>query len=206
MIPLLLSLLTYAPANEFFQGVQLNVGSSYEDRAMKITGYGLGLKKLGVGHAKIAVNEFFCEHPEFFSRTESGVMASLNQVGIMNMHITFLRSLSGDQVQGFISQYLNNNLNESERVIFKDDVQHVMTAIGGESVISAGKNISIVGDLGNNDVHYFNSVGSSTTIHSQNTGFVLKIFSIWFGEPGDNDAFNLRLNLLRQPNLTEVKP
>lgn len=208
MLALLMSLLAYAPANEFFQGTQLNVGANYENTPMTLTGFGLGLKKLGpLAHAKIAVNEFFCEKPELFSRTEDGVLSSLNNVGLMNMHITFLRSLTADQVQGFISQYLNNNLNENERVIFKNDVQNIMNAIGGESVITSGKSISIVGDIDGNDVHYFNSAGLSTTIHSQNTGFVLKVFSIWFDRSSmDSDAYSLFKALLMKREVTAVKP
>lgn len=207
MIPtigLLLSFVTYSPANEYFQGVQLNVGANYQQHKMALTGYGLGSKKVGLAHAKVAVNEFFSERPELFKRTSEGSLASLNDVGMMDMHLTFLRALDSGQVQFIISQYLQNSLSTEEKVTFKDDVDRVMSAIGGEDVIYAGKSISIIGDVASNSVSYINSLGASTVIHSQNTGFVLKVFSLWFGEPIDNDAWNLRQGLFRVPAVTGV--
>lgn len=120
------------------------------------------------------------------------------------MHITFLRSLSSEQVDTFITDYIQNNLTDVEKNTFADDLNKISTAISGESAIYAGKDISIVGDVARNNIYYVNSAGGSTMIHSQNTGFVLKVFSIWFGEPNDNDAWNLKQGLLNPPNVSGV--
>lgn len=207
MIPLLLSLVTYLPANEYLNGVQLNVGAQYENHTMKLTGYAIGLKKIGpMMHAKVAVNEFFTEKPEFFVRTEAGVANSLSNVGMMNMHLTFLRTLDSSLVQGMITEYLSHGLTADESNKYKSDIDNVVKAIGVENAIYAGKSISVTGDVLSNTIAYSNSAGDSTVIHSQNMGFVLTVFKLWFGNPQDNDAFNLRLNLLRDRNVTGVVP
>lgn len=204
MYELLMSLLTFNPSSYTFYGVTLNHSVQYNGATLALTGFGMGGKKTGPTVAKVAVNQFFTQYPQRFVRTEEGALNSLDNVGLLVMSVSFLRGVDTQSVKTSISDVIRSNINEREMLTYKDDIEKVNDAILTDGTIYSGDTINIVGDSSTGLLLYVNAANKVTPIESEQ-GFVKKVFSAWFGKTTDQTGYNLKMALLKEPDLKSVK-
>ena len=202
MITLLLTLLTFSPANEYLDGVQLSVQANYHDAVLPLTSDGIITKKVGIGRVKVAVLEYFSQYPDKFIRSDSGAVASTNNTGVNAITITFVRTVEGSQIVDLINDYLNSNFTQEEQTKYAPNIKQITEAISSDAEIYDGKTITFVLDT-NNVVYYSNTSNNITTINSIDSNFNSKIMSLFLGNCPDNDCERLKSQLLQVPQVTK---
>ena len=120
------------------------------------------------------------------------------------MSVSFLRGVDTQSVKTSISDVIRSNINEREMLTYKDDIEKVNDAILTDGTIYSGDTINIVGDSSTGLLLYVNAANKVTPIESEQ-GFVKKVFSAWFGKTTDQTGYNLKMALLKEPDLKSVK-
>jgi len=192
-------------ANEKLVGVSLNTKANYQGVDLPLTGAGIGLKKIGLNHVQVAVNQFFTQYPENFVRTVDGALPSIKNVGVTAMLLTFVRALDVQLIRSQINEFIGANINERERQQYATDLNSIFQAISSEEAIYYGKTITIVCDPDNREIVYSNSSERITRIPVSDVGFITKVMSVWFGKTVNSDAYNLKAWLLERRTVTEAQ-
>lgn len=196
-------LLVFTPANESLMGVKLNTAVKYQDKLLSLAGVGIGSKRIGVSVTKVAVNQFFCEHPGALVRTEDGALQSLQSVGNMVFSITFTRGVKTSDVEEQISVVMTENMTPEERTKYSGDVAAVKKIILQDETILTGQTINVIANVQEQKLYYINMKNEMREYKPADPKFIYKVFAAWFGKtPPGSTGQSLKLQLLRVPEVT----
>ena len=194
--------ITVSPANEQNNGVQLSTSLSDGTTTMPLAAAAMGTKKIGLVFYRVAVNQFFAEHPENLVRSDAGIYPSLFNAGKLAFRVTLLRGVDAALIQSSIDTAIADNISAQDLPKFQADIDQVTAAMSKEQSINFGASISFVAYPATNQVLYENSHGVDTLMQFQAPGFVYKIFAIWYGNQSAVEGQRLKALLLTAPSVT----
>ncbi len=207
------SILNLKMAKEFDSNVQLAVNATETvtgaNKTLTMAGEGLRKKKKDFINWNVYVAQFFAEKPEAFVRNTDGALASLNNVGVRALQLTFLRNVAiTDITESFLSG-LNANL-ITDQATYQNDVNNFINMVNSGSDAMTGSAMTLFAYTmadGTEVFVYEDCNGKSQTLKSLSAGFANKVFAIWFGNipAGDQGLFNLENWLMNVPSVTPAE-
>lgn len=160
---------------------------------LESVGNGTRLKKVGVLNVKVYVAQLFVSNLPNLDHSHAGVLNSLESMKASALRLTFVRSVTSDQLtESFMSALTANNIDTN-----RDDIKSFLKVFEGDQISAADFFDFVILDKNTVQVNLNlakNRVVSSVTV----TVPVKDILSMWFGMPADQGIDNLRQQILGQ--------
>lgn len=202
LLTLFVSLSAFADASKF-EGVDIPAlvqlkSSSPVD--LKSVSQALRKKKVfGLIPVNIYVAQFLAADPSKLNKTSEGILNSLESAGPVQMRLILKRGLKGSDISTSFKDALKKN-----GVDFKDGNQTqfngltlLMEEIEKVKEVKEGEVFSLTADWrGGAQQIWIETPGTAAKSLSANSDSLIKLFSIWFGEPVDDKMKDVKSKLL----------
>jgi len=164
-------------------------------------GHGLREKPTIVGRVRVTVAELFASAPDKFIRSESEALSSLLQSRVVTMRQTFLRNVSGSQIEGAFVDALKKNaaiLKAEGLSVTQPPLSEFLATVAENGDTATGKTMIFTVVQGDTEalLVYENAVGDTYNFKGP-AGLGRAMFSIYFGEMADEGLKDLRNSLLK---------
>lgn len=157
---------------------------------LKTVSSGLRRKKVAFLNVSVYVAEWFIQDTKIWAQS----IDDLKSLAPVAMRLTFVRNVESDKIEGAFRESLRSNKIKIEDPPIKEFLAAIIA--GGE--IKPQETLTFLG--------HFNDDGSETLFYESNSnkvteirgpsGFLKKIFSLWFGETEDPNLIELKKALL----------
>lgn len=156
-------------------------------------------KVFGLIPVNIYVAQFLAADPAKLNKTSDGILNSLEAASPVQMRLILKRGLNGSDISGSFKEALKKNgvdFTAKEQTQFKG-LALLMEEIEKVKSVNEGEVFSLTADWrGGSQQIWIESPGVEAKSLVANTESLIKLFSIWFGEPVDDKMKDVKSKLL----------
>lgn len=159
---------------------------------LKRVSAGLRIKKVVFYKAKVYVAEWLISESASWTNT----IENLKSLGPVSMRLTFLRNIEAEKIEAAFREALAHN----KISLDSESVKKFLQAVSDNGSIKEKQTMTVTGifNSDNSETLLFESSQGKLSEIKAETGFLQKIFSIWFGENTETEMTDLKKSLLGQ--------
>ncbi|MFN3455170.1 MAG: hypothetical protein ACK41T_09450 [Pseudobdellovibrio sp.] len=164
---------------------------------LKPTSHGIRqIKAFGLLPVKVYSAQLLAAKPENLIKDDSKIIDSFANAGPVQLRLTMLRDLKGQQIsESFIKALETNGITEQN---YSDQLKTVMSEISSIKEFKKGEVFSIATTFtADNGTMLLQKPDSSIKKITGNPEFIKNMFLIWFGKPVDDKLASLKKELLK---------
>ena len=184
-----------------YESHALAKSSKYNDGTvtadLKLVSHGARQKKaFGLVTVKVYYAELLLAKPEAFSKEDGKIVNSLEQAGPIQLRLTMLRDIKGQQITDSFKDALAANDITADK--YSAELKNVLQEIDNVIAFKTGEVFSIAAQFkGNSGVMMLQKPDGRVKKISGNSQFIKDMFQIWFGKPVDDKLALLKKDLLK---------
>ena len=180
------------------QGIEISKSATTQiegkDALLTTLGAGLRQKKVFVMNVNVYVGALFSDDASKVVRDESKFLDSLDSTQTAAFRMTFLRSVTSDQLMVAFRDAFNAN-----NVKIEGSVQELLNAVSSANSVNTNESITFVmhkNQDGSEFVEFENATRGVTTIKG-NKGLSKSVLSLWLGAPADAGVAALKSQIVK---------